>query len=199
MTEANYLVGEPEADLYTYAMTKRMLYQGLRALNEQFGMHYSYLVPSTLYGPGFDADDSHFIFDLVRKIVRGKRLGERVQLWGDGNQVRELVHVRDAVRLIDLATQSCPDDILNLASGRGHSIREYAALICALVGYDPALIEYDLTRYTGVESKVLGTEKLRRLVDFQFTPLRAGIEELIADYTTRVLQPEISSRSGAAA
>jgi len=32
MREENYMAGEPDADLYTYAMTKRMLYQGLRAL-----------------------------------------------------------------------------------------------------------------------------------------------------------------------
>ena len=48
MSEEHYLVGEPDPDLYTYAMTKRMLYQGLWALQEQFGMSYRYLVPSTL-------------------------------------------------------------------------------------------------------------------------------------------------------
>ena len=50
-------------------MTKRMLYQGVRALNKQFGMKYLCLVPSTLYGPKYHLDgrQMHFIFDLIRK------------------------------------------------------------------------------------------------------------------------------------
>lgn len=187
MREEHYLVGEPDPDLYTYAMTKRMLYQGLRALNEQFGMSYRYLVPSTLYGPGFDAADSHFIFDLVRKIVLGKERGQPVALWGHGYQVRELVHVRDAVRLIGLAIESCPDEIINLASGVGYTIRDYATLICEEVGYDASQIEYDPTRYVGVEEKVLSTAKLRRIADFGFTDIRAGLAEVVADYSRRLL------------
>jgi GDP-L-fucose synthase len=190
LREENYLAGEPDADLYTYAMTKRMLYQGLRALRKQYGLSYRYLVPSTLYGPGFDLTDSHFVFDLVRKIVRGREEGAPVVLWGDGRQVRELVHVRDAVRLIDLATERCPDDLLNLASGAGRTIREYAELICASVGYDPALIQYDRERYVGVSEKVLSTAKLRTIADFRFTDLASGIAEVVADYRARAAAPK---------
>jgi GDP-L-fucose synthase len=186
LKEENYMVGEPDKDLYTYAMTKRMLYQGVLALNDQFDMHYRYLVPSTLYGPGFDEEDSHFIFDLVRKIVRGKQHGEPVVLWGDGSQVRELMYVGDAVRLIEMAVADDPDDILNLGSGQGHTIREYAEAICARVGYDPADIQYDTTRYTGVLKKVFNTDKIRSVFpDFGFTTIEAGLAEVVDDYITR--------------
>ncbi len=57
--------------------------QGLRALHEQFDMNYQYFVPSTLYGSNFDHSDSHFIFDLIKKIVAGKEGHEPVVLWGD--------------------------------------------------------------------------------------------------------------------
>src|SRR5437867_4080808 len=50
LAEENYLVGTPIESLYTYAMTKRMLYVGLLALHSQFGLKYLYVVPSTLYG-----------------------------------------------------------------------------------------------------------------------------------------------------
>lgn len=186
LREDNYMVGEPDRDLYTYAMTKRMLYQGVLALNDQFDMSYRYLVPSTLYGPGFDAEDSHFIFDLVRKIVRGKQHGEPVVLWGDGTQVRELMYVGDAVRLIELAVAERPNDILNLGSGEGHTIREYAEAICARVGFDSAKIEYDTSRYTGVAKKVFNTDKVRSVFpDFTFTPLAEGVAEVVDDYVAR--------------
>ena len=51
LREENYMVGEPDRDLYTYAMTKRMLYTGLLALHHQFGMQFRHLIPSTLFGP----------------------------------------------------------------------------------------------------------------------------------------------------
>jgi len=37
----------------------------------------------------------HFIFDLIRKVLRGKYYGEEVVLWGDGTQERELIFVGD--------------------------------------------------------------------------------------------------------
>src|SRR6185436_13243299 len=99
LVEENYMKGEPIESLYTYAMTKRMLYQGQRAMNKQYGHTYLTLVPSTLYGPGYHTDgrQMHFIFDLIRKILRGKIYGEKVVLWGDGHQKRELIFIDDFV------------------------------------------------------------------------------------------------------
>ena len=100
LSEGDYLNGEPSKDLYTYAMTKRMLLEGLRALYRQYGMKYRYLIPSTLYGNDFDPRDNHFVFDLLKKIYMGVKHDENVVLWGDGYQVRELIHVSDVVQII---------------------------------------------------------------------------------------------------
>ncbi|MEW5703938.1 MAG: NAD-dependent epimerase/dehydratase family protein [Pseudomonadota bacterium] len=184
LSEENYMTGEPDRDLYTYAMTKRMLLQGLRAFDKQFGMRYRYFIPSTLFGPDFDHADSHFIFDLIKKIVAGKRKGDPVVLWGDGSQVRELIFIDDAIRLIHMGTDAIGNDILNLGSGQALTIREYAEMICAIVGYDPAKVQYDTTRYTGVGKKVFDTAKIRGTLDFQFTPIRDGIAKTV-DYYLR--------------
>src|SRR6476660_1004991 len=102
LSEDNYMLGIPNEKFYSYAMTKRMLYSGLVSLHRQFGMRYLYLVPSTLYGPGYHTDgrQMHFIFDLIRKIIRGKEYGEQVVLWGDGNQRRELVYIDDFIQIL---------------------------------------------------------------------------------------------------
>ena len=47
MKEDNYLVGVPEKSLYTYAMTKRMLLNGLLAIEKQHGLNWLYFIPST--------------------------------------------------------------------------------------------------------------------------------------------------------
>ena len=186
LTEDNYLVGEPDADLYTYAMTKRMLYEGCRALRHQFGMSYSYLIPSTLYGPKFDVGDSHFIFDLIKKIWAGKNRGEKVSLWGDGSQVRELVYVEDAVRLIDWAVRDRPNELVNLASGIGYSIREYAEILCDIIGYPADRIEYDTSKFSGVRRKVLDNGKVREAGGVELTEIRRGLETTVRYYADLV-------------
>jgi nucleoside-diphosphate-sugar epimerase len=42
----------------------------------------------------------HFIFDLIRKIVNAKNGGDKVVLWGTGEQTRELIYIKDAVDII---------------------------------------------------------------------------------------------------
>lgn len=186
LQEDNYLVGEPDKDLFTYAMTKRMLLCGQQALQHQFGLSWNQLIPSTLYGPKFELSDSHFIFDLIKKIHHGSQTGQPVRLWGDGYQIRELIYVQDALRLIDLAVASCENQLLNVGSGEGHTIREFAATVAQILNYDPNKILYDVNAFTGVRKKVLNTQKIHRLApDFQFTSLLEGLSVTIADYLER--------------
>ncbi len=182
LSEDAYMHGEPIESLYTYAMTKRMLYQGARALSQQFGMTYLCAVPSTLYGAGYHTDgrQMHFIFDLIRKIIRGKEHGEPVVLWGDGFQRREIILVDDFVRILwDLSTRF-DNVIFNIGAGEEFTIRHFAEAICAIVGYDPDNIQYDTGRYVGAVSKSLAITKAQSAVDYKLTPLNQGLAETIA-------------------
>jgi len=182
LREEHYLDGQPIESLYTYAFTKRMLFIGQQSLAKQFGLKHLTVVPSTLYGPGYHVDGRqlHFIFDLIRKIILGKMRGDPVVLWGDGYQRRELIHVNDFIatmlRLADIAE----GEVVNIGCGYEHSIRDFAGLISEAVGYDPAAIQYDLTRYVGAKSKCLEIGKLKRLLpDFSPVPLAEGLPPVV--------------------
>lgn len=182
LVEENYLDGEPIDSLFTYAMTKRMLYAGLLALSRQFGLKYLCLVPSTLYGPGYHTDgrQMHFIFDLIRKIIRGQLYDEPVVLWGDGRQSRELVYVDDFVSAALELSGRVDNELVNIGAGVEHSIRHFAELICREVGYDFERIQFDTTRYVGAASKCLAVEKLSRLLPgFRRTALESGLKTTI--------------------
>lgn len=182
LREENYMKGDPIESLYTYAMTKRMLYAGLRALQQQFGLRYLCVVPSTLYGPGYHTDERqmHFIFDLIRKILRGARDGEPVVLWGTGEQRRELVFRDDFVRYMVTLAASQENDLVNIGAGEEYSIRDFARLICDHVGYPFSKIEFDTDRYVGALSKCLSTAKLDRLLPGRAsTPLAEGLRRTI--------------------
>jgi len=178
LVEENYLEGRPIESLFTYGMTKRMLYAGLLALQKQFDLRYLHLVPSTLYGPGYHTDgrQMHFIFDLIRKILRGKLYGEPVVLWGDGHQRRELVYIDDFVDATIQLAETEENNLINIGAGEDHSIREFASMICDEVKFDFGKIEFDTARYVGARSKCLRVERLRKLLPgMQQTPLSEGI------------------------
>jgi GDP-L-fucose synthase len=159
-----------------------MLLIGQVALQRQYGLRWLTFVPSTLYGPGYHRDERqmHFIFDLIRKIVWAKSSGEAPVLWGDGYQRRELVYIDDFVSAATTLAPICTNEIVNIGSGEEYSIRDYARMICDIVGYDFNLIRFDTTRYVGAKSKVLRVEKLKALFpDFRKTPLLDGLQQTI--------------------
>lgn len=196
LREPQYLEGTPIADLYTYAMTKRMLLVGQQSLERQFGLSWLTAVPSTLYGTGYHVGTKqmHFIFDLAWKILAGKHHGSPIVLWGDGQQRRELVYIDDFVDTLLRLETVTKNEVVNIGEGRDHTIREFAELLCEIVGVDPNIIEYDTARYVGARTKQLNVERLTQLVpDRRQTPLAEGLRELMA-----WLEPLFLARAGVA-
>ena len=179
-SEDNYLKGKPETGYQVYGMVKRNLLVGLQALKQEFYMTYNYLIPSVFYGPDYNLNDKHFIFDLIRKIVTAKELGYTVTLWGDGTQERELIYIDDAIDLIIACINNTESPtIFNLSSGHTYKLKEYAQVICDIVGYDSNKIIWDTDQFVGSPSKKLVNTHLKQ---FKFTPLKKGLQKTIEYY-----------------
>ena len=177
--EENYLEGTPETGYEVYGMIKRMLLVGLRALEQEYGMSYTFFVPSTLYGENYDLHDRHFIYDLIRKICTAKYKGEEpVVLWGTGEQRRELIYVRDATSII-LNKARDDDRIINLSTGVDFSIKDYARTICDIVDYDFSRITFDTTKFVGAKEKKIYNDKIK---EQHFTDLREGLGTTVDFY-----------------
>lgn len=183
LVESEYMDGEPIDSLYTYAMTKRMLYQGARALSKQYGLKYLCAVPSTLYGPGYHTDgrQMHFIFDLIRKIIRGKELGELAELWGDGHQKREVIHIDDFINALLALNEIKNNELINLGAEKEYSIREFAHWISQEIGFDENKIIYDESKYVGAKSKCLNVDKVRSILgdNYHLTEISIGIKQVV--------------------
>lgn len=182
--EEQYMAGEPPNAYYAYAMSKRMLLAGMRSSEEQFALPWLYLVPSTIYGADYHTDGRalHFVYDIARKILRARRYGDDVRLWGDGSEQRELLHVDDAVRFtLELADRTS-NRIVNLCAGESHSIRKIAEELCRLVGVPFTKIRFDPCLRIGAQHKELSCRSLRELLgDHPWqVDLGRGLTELVA-------------------
>jgi GDP-L-fucose synthase len=135
-----------------------------------------------LYGEDYHLDgrQMHFIFDLIRKILRGKFYEEKVVLWGDGFQKRELVYVHDFVDIMIKLSNFENNTLINIGSGTEHTIRDFANRISSQVSFDENKIIFDETKYVGAKSKVLDVKKLKRILpNIKMVSLDDGLKNTI--------------------
>jgi GDP-L-fucose synthase len=140
MSEDLLDAGPPPPSNAAYALSKRALWYGARALQEQYGVPYTALVPSNLYGPRdhFGSDASHFLAAAIDKIERARREGApHVEFFGTGRALRQFILAEDLARLIVAVIARGPaNETLNVACRDVLSIRELAEGVAAAAGYE---------------------------------------------------------------
>jgi len=186
--------GYPEETNAPYGVAKKTLLVGAQAYREQYGTNAIFLLPANLYGPGdnFHETNAHVIADLIRKMHTSS---EEVVLWGDGTPTREFLYVDDCVDGLLLAAERYDGaEPVNLGAGKEISIRELAELVAELTGFDGE-IRWDTSMPNGQPRRSLDATRARELFGFQAkTPLREGIEQMIAWYRASAAQAPSASR-----
>jgi len=97
-------------------------------------------------------EDQTLDYPFPSFIKRGKDRANPFQIWGDGNQVRDFIHIEDVV---DGALAGCDADIetANLCMGRPTSFNDLAKIVADAVGYAPD-IEHLPAEPSGVAYRV---------------------------------------------
>jgi UDP-glucose 4-epimerase len=87
--------------LTPYGATKAAAEMLMSAYTASYGVRCTALRLTNVYGPGMQAKDS-----IVARLMRAIRLGRTFEVYGDGRQVRDYVHVSDVHGAIRLALTS---------------------------------------------------------------------------------------------
>lgn len=163
LTEDKIFEGAIHGSVYSYGATKRTLYTGILAYNDQYKLNGNYVVPAAMYGENDDFDEStaHVPAALVGRFVRAvKTNAPEVEIWGDGSQIRDFMDVKDFVSgLLEIAPR-INRDLVNLAPGRGKTIKELATTVCEASGYR-GKVNFNASRYVGAKEKFVDATKLR--------------------------------------
>jgi UDP-glucose 4-epimerase len=92
------------------------------------------LRPSNAYGPAQALKSS---FGLVRTMLEHARYGTPLEIWGDGENVRDFIYIDDiteaCARFVALPQDS---GTYNLGSGRGYSINQVRRIVEQVTGYE---------------------------------------------------------------
>jgi GDP-L-fucose synthase len=131
--------GYPQKWSAAYSLAKRMLVVQAEAIYKQRGVPVVVGMPGNLYGPedNFHLGEGHVIPALVRKFVEAKMFGHKeVVIWGTGKATRDFVYVEDVCEgLIRIAEVCDTPELVNLSSGREHTIGWVAATLADITGF----------------------------------------------------------------
>ena len=111
-------------------------------------------------------------------IARGMSESNPFEIWGDGTQVRDFIHIDDIVQAVITAWETDIETV-NLATGRPTSFNELARLVADAVGYAPAICHLE-AEPVGVAYRV-GDAKLMKTFYTPKISLEEGIHLALAN------------------
>ncbi|MCM3535612.1 GDP-L-fucose synthase family protein [Cellulosimicrobium cellulans] len=188
IVEESLLTGhlEPTNDAYAIAKIAGILH--VQAVRRQDGLPWISAMPTNLYGPGdnFSPQGSHVLPALIRRYDEAVRNGSRVVTnWGTGTPRRELLHSDDlADACLHLLEHYDGAEHVNVGTGHDVTIREIAAAVADVVGYDGET-RWDTSKPDGTPQKLLDVSRLRATGWEARTGLREGLERTVAWYRER--------------
>jgi GDP-L-fucose synthase len=128
--EENIWDGPPHSSERSYGHAKRAMLAQLLAYQENYGLDFSYIISTNLYGTfdKFDAQQGHVIPSLIRKFYEAKKSNSDVIIWGDGYAVRDFLYSKDMARALILVMNKHTGPI-NIASGSKTMIKEVVSFL----------------------------------------------------------------------
>ncbi|MBI3011659.1 MAG: NAD(P)-dependent oxidoreductase [Candidatus Omnitrophica bacterium] len=129
--------------------------------------------PSLLYG----ARDSHNGYGPNR-FLRSAREEARIELFGQGEETRDHVYIKDLSRLIGLGLLHGSQGVLNVATGQSVSFRKVAELVASMADH-PVWIECR-PRTGPISHRHFDIKTLlSRFPTFRLTPLQEGLADTL--------------------
>jgi len=139
----------------SYGITKLAIEKYLHLFYHLNGLEYVVLRVSNPYGEGQNPNAKQGAIGVfLGRVARG----ETINIWGDGEVVRDYLYIKDVVSAMLAAAEYRPLDreprIFNIGSGQGHSLNELVAEIRSVVDTQ-VKVEYTPARALDVPVNVL--------------------------------------------
>lgn len=172
--ETNGFDGEP-MDRYP-GWAKRMAELQIKSYVEQYNLkNYSIVRPCNVYGPGdnFDPKNAMVIPSLMSKILNSK--GKPIEIWGDGSAIRDFAYTDDvAYGIIQAMYYGTKNRFVNLASGKGYSIKELVRTLNSFINFK---YKFQPKKASGFSKRVMDISLAKKLINYEpKTSLRDGLQ-----------------------
>ena len=174
--------GEPHSSNYPYAYAKRMADVQIRAYREQYGLNYTSIIPSNIYGPNdnFNLDHGHVMPMLIHKLYLAKKNKTDFTVWGSGKPLREFIYSKDIAKIAEWALYNYEGtDPLIISGDEEVSIKDLVELLVDEFKFKGKVV-FDETKPDGQFRKPSDNTTIKELLpDFKYTSFEDGIKETV--------------------
>ena len=162
--ELQLMEGKPYDGYLTTALPKLVGMYQCRASNDKRGTSWRTAICTNMFGPGDRVGEhAHVIGALMQKFLTATREDHtEIEIWGSGNQSRDILYIKDAVRAMDIILNNDRYDTVNVASGVEISIRELAETLKDISGFQGRLW-YNTDRPEGIKNRAISNQRLQEL------------------------------------
>jgi UDP-glucose 4-epimerase len=137
------------------------------------------------YGPGQRIDSTHV--GVVARLLDRLKNNQPIQIYGDGSQTRDFIHVEDISTAFCLALDK-PEvtGVLNVASGEETKISSLVAMLAELSG-QTAQIDYQPERDGDIQYSVADTTEAEQKLGFKAkVTLEQGLKSVVKFSTSEI-------------
>jgi GDP-L-fucose synthase len=123
--------------------------------------------PANIYGEfdDFEWETSHVIPALIRKVVERHN---PLEVWGDGNDLKEFIYVQDFIDGMLLAMEKIDGfDPINIATGQPCTVRDVLKVLLKLDGHEDAKVVFDTSKPTMIPKRLIDVSKATAELGFR--------------------------------
>ena len=143
-----------------YAASKASCELYLKTYHEAYGLNYVSLRYFNVFGPKQDKNSQYAA--VIPNFISALLEGEKPIIYGDGEQTRDFIYVKDVVKANIKSCECDYNGIVNVASGRKMTINELYRIICETLGYDVEA-EYLPERKGDIKHSLADVSKMKKI------------------------------------
>jgi UDP-glucose 4-epimerase len=176
----------PNNPICSYGISKLAIEKYLFLYRHLHGLNYVVLRAANPYGPGQNPLSGQ---GIVANFIHKIHTGQALEVWGDGETVRDYFHVRDLANLAKRALVSQAVGVFNAGSGVGLSINQLVDVLRRTLKL-PVAVAYQAARGLDVPAIVLDNSAAFNTFGWHAqTRLEVGIREYDAWYLLNYRRP----------
>ncbi len=189
VAEDEMMNGDPYDAYFGVGWMKRYTEVLCRLYGEKLSPSMTTIVlrATNIYGPydDFDFETSHVLPALIRKGV--ERMAP-FEVWGTGDDVRDLIYIDDFIEAMMLAVGKIEHyTCLNIGFGKGYSVKELLAAVLSITDYSNAEVVYNSAKPSMIPVRLVETAKAKEVMGFiAHTDVHEGIKKTVEWYRKSV-------------
>ncbi|MEG6569730.1 SDR family oxidoreductase [Thermoanaerobacterium thermosaccharolyticum] len=173
-----------------YGISKHTPEHYIKVYNELYGLKYTILRYANVYGIRQDPKGEGGVISIfIDKMLNG----ERPVIFGDGNQTRDFIYVKDVAKANLLALEKGDNEIINISTNKATTINELVNIMNKIMNASLKPI-YAVPRKGDIVHSYLDNKKAKDVLGWKPDyELEDGLKETVEYYRLKYANDEVAA------